>query len=195
MLRSLWSKVVLPVSIKGVSGSFVYLKESIIKITADRKEARVAKAHATLSKVVRELSEGAGKPLALPTVTTLQNWDAVDLALLSTDQLEDLGRAHLEGIEDQMPVNAERAVVIFKAASDRGSDIASYSYAACLKDGLGVKKDTTAAFIQLRDLANNKDFYLAHVSSDLGDVLILQLSDDIRLLKNSPIHIQPFLPS
>ena len=112
--------------------------------------------------------------MALPTFTTLQKWDVIDLDQLSTDQLEDLGRAHLEGIEDEMPVNAERAVEIFKAAAGRGSVVASYSFAACLKDGIGVKKDTTAAFNQLRDLANDKDFYLEHIlpySETLDDSL------------------------
>ena len=167
MLRSLWSKVVLPVSITRLTSPLINLKESIIKIRVVRKEARITKAHATLSSVVRELSEGSSKALALPTFTTLQKWDAIDLDQLSTDQLEDLGRAHLEGIEDEMPVNAGRAVEIFKAAADRGSVVASYSFAACLKDGIGVKKDTTTAFNKLRDLANEKDFYLAHVSFEI----------------------------
>ena len=93
-----------------------------------------------------------------------------------------------------MPVNAERAVEIFRAASIRGSDIASYSYAACLKDGLGVKKDTTAAFIQLRDLANDKDFHLAHVSSGQGDDIRSEC-EGIKLFNINLSLTQPFLTS
>lgn len=168
MFRNFLSKINAPVYLKHITAPIELLRTTFILNSAAKKEARVAAAHASLSQAVKELSEGSAKALALPASITLQKWNSTDLSDLSLDQLEDLGRAHFEGIDDQMPKNVVRAVEVFKFASDRGSQTASYSYAACLKDGIGVKKDTSAAFTQLSALADEKDYNLAHVSSRRG---------------------------
>jgi TPR repeat protein len=168
MFRNFLSKLNAPVYLKQITGPMDLLLTTFNQNLAARKEAKLAAAHASLSKSVKELSEGSAKALALPASFTLRKWDSTNLDDLSLDQLEDLGRAHFEGIDEHLPKNVSRAVEVFKFASDRGSQTASYSYAACLKDGIGVEKDTSAAFTQLSSLANDKNYNLAHVSSSSG---------------------------
>ena len=152
-----------------------HIIEPIVRVRAtlaNRSEVNRAAAHATLGSAVRELSEGSASALALPSVSILKKWDSVELTRLSIDQLEDLGRAHHEGIKgnegEMMDRNPTRAVEIFKYASDRGSQTASYSYAVCLKDGVGIEKDTAAAFEKLSTLANEHNYNLAHVSCNFA---------------------------
>jgi TPR repeat protein len=165
MFRNFLSRLNAPVYLKQITGPMDLLRTTFIQNSAARKEAKLAAAHASLSQSVKELSEGSAKALALPASVTLRQWDSTSLDDLSLDQLEDLGRAHFEGIDEHLPKNVTRAVEVFKFASDRGSQAASYSYAACLKDGIGVEKDASAAFTQLSALANEKNYNLAHVSS------------------------------
>ena len=149
---------------KHLTGPLDRFKAIFIKGITDRKENKLAAAHASLTKAVKDLSEGSAIPMALPSASLLQKWDGTDFSELTLDQLEDLGRAHFEGVEGEIPKNVVRAVEIFKYASDHGSRTASYSYAICLKDGIGIKKDVTAGFLQLTVLANDNEHNLAHVS-------------------------------
>lgn len=166
MFKKFMSRVSVPI-VKHIIDPIVCVRAELIS----RSEVKRAAAHATLGIAVKELSEGSASALALPPVSILKSWDIIDWARLSVDQLEDLGRAHHEGVDErdgQMAKNPQRAVEIFKYASERGSQTASYSYAICLKDGIGIEKDVTAAYDKLIVLANEYDYNLAHVSKIIG---------------------------
>lgn len=165
MWKSLLSKVA------PITKHFINPIEHVTASFAKTSETKRAAARETLGSAVKELSEGSASALSLPPVNILKTWDSVGLDRLSIDQLEDLGRAHHEGIDaedGQMAKNPQRAVEVFKYASERGSQTASYSYAVCLKDGVGIEKDTAAAFEKLSVLANDHNYNLAHVSSERG---------------------------
>ena len=166
MLRALRAMYGPGMLMKHLTGPLDRFKAIFIKGLTDRKEIKLAAAHASLTQAVKDLSGGSAIPIALPSTSILQKWDNTDLSKLTLDQLEDLGRAHFEGVEGQIPKNVVRAVEIFKYASDQGSQTASYSYAMCLKDGIGVEKDVTAGFLQLTVLANDNEYNLAHVSQE-----------------------------
>lgn len=162
MLKNFLTRISAPIT-KHVIDPISRVRANLVS----RSDVKRTAAHATLGIAVRELSEGSAKALALPPVNILKNWDSIDLSRLSVDQLEDLGRAHNQGVEEQdgnMVKNPQRAVEIFQYASERGSQTASYSYAICLKDGIGIEKDVSAAYDMLSKLANENDYNLAHVS-------------------------------
>ena len=167
MFKKFLSRISLPIA-KHVINPLLCVRAELIS----RSEIKRAAAHATLGIAVKELSEGSASALALPPVSILKSWDIVDMALLSVEQLEDFGRAHYEGVDErdeQIAKNPHRAVEIFKYASERGSQTASYSYAVCLKDGVGIEKNISAAFDKLIILANEYDYNLAHVSKLMGE--------------------------
>ena len=167
MFKKFLSRISLPIA-SHVIDPLLCVRAELIS----RSEIKRAAAHATLGIAVKELSEGSASALALPPVSILKSWDIVDMALLSVEQLEDLGRAHYEGVDErdgQIAKNPHRAVEIFQYASERGSQTASYRYAICQKDGVGIEKNISAAYDKLIILANEYDYNLAHVSKIVGE--------------------------
>jgi TPR repeat protein len=132
--------------------------------TVDEK----TQAHEDLKNAVRELSEGDAVPISYAPVRTLLAWDKQKLANLTTEQLEELGRAWFEGVEDELEPNHLRAFEIWTEATQRGSTEAKYSRAVCLRQGLGVQRDDAAAFRDMKELADSRNYGLAHVSQPAG---------------------------
>lgn len=117
-----------------------------------------------LAKAIKELSVGPSTTMSVPSNQALLKWNNTELATLSADQLEELGKAHLDGVNGSIDKNPSRALEMFKLSRDLGSKNASYSYAVCLRDGVGAEKDSTAAFELLKTLAEEDDQNnLAHV--------------------------------
>jgi TPR repeat protein len=125
-------------------------------------------AHAALRDAIKELSEGTSRTITLPPVQELNSWKSDDLSALSLEQLELLARAHYEGKGNEFEKNPEEAVRLWREASNRGSLEARYSLAVCHRDGVGVEKNAVEAYGILKELADNKNYNLAHVSSRIA---------------------------
>lgn len=113
---------------------------------------------------MKDLSEGTAVPISYAPVQTLMRWDRGNLDELKTEDLEELGRAWFEGVEDELEPNHSRAYEVWSVAAQRGSVEAQYSMAVCLRQGSGVPQDSSAAFKTLEKLANSHNYGLAHVS-------------------------------
>ena len=85
---------------------------------------------------------------------------AVDQSNLSVDDMERLGMMYFKG--DGINRDPEKAYKTWKAAAARGSPGAAFSVSGCLLAGMGVEKDINAAFAIVKDLAENKNYPLAH---------------------------------
>lgn len=125
-------------------------------------------AHEDLKNAVKELSEGDAVPISYAPVATLLQWDEKPLDSLTIEQLEELGRAWYEGVmddDDDMQPDYERAVEVWTEGVARGSTESKYSRAVCMRQGLGTKKDSEGAFVEMLELAEKQNYALAHVSN------------------------------
>lgn len=141
------------------------------------------KAHIALRDAVKELSKGSATPPSLPPTLTIQEWMNKDLTNLNIYQLEQLARAYHEGISGIIDQNSVKAVEIWKFAMDRGSKNASYSYAASLRDGVGVERNIIAAFGILKKLADEDQYNLAYyaVGMMLSDGKYMERNEEAAL--------------
>jgi len=126
-----------------------------------------------LKEAVRELSHGMSKPMQLSPADTLNKWATAFRGEkekeLSTEQLEELGRALYEGAPApepggtvDLPKDEVLAVQVWRCAALRGSIEASYSLAVCIREGRGCAKDSKDAFERMLELAEKKNYHLAH---------------------------------
>ena len=83
---------------------------------------------------------------------------------LTTNELEELGRAYFDGIDSVIEVNLERAFILWSEAADRGSEDSKYMRAVCLRDGSGVARDLERAFQEMLSVADDHSYALAQVS-------------------------------
>lgn len=97
-------------------------------------------------------------------VESLREWDKEKLESLTLDQLEELGRAWFEGVDETFPQNLDRAFEVWTVAAKMGSAESGYSRAVMMREGTGVPKDSEAAFQALFEVANSKNYAMAHVS-------------------------------
>jgi TPR repeat protein len=141
------------------------------------------KAHVALRDAVKELSKGSATPQSLPPSPTIQEWMTTDLTNLNIYQLEQLARAYHEGMSGIIDQNSVKAVEIWKFAMDLGSKNASYSYAASLRDGVGVERNFIAAFEILKKLADEDQYNLAYyaVGLMLSDGKHMERNDEAAL--------------
>jgi hypothetical protein len=128
-------------------------------ITDDQR----ARAKEELKKAVRELSQAPAVAVSAASVATLLEWDKADLKSLPIENLEELARSWFDGVDGELERNANRAVEVWKVAVEKGSVEAKYSLAVCTRQGLGVEKDPVKAFQAMEELANEKNYGLAHV--------------------------------
>lgn len=91
---------------------------------------------------------------------------------LTTDQLEELGRAYYVGIDSVIEVNLDRSFTLWSEAASRGSVDSKYVRAVCLREGSGVAKDLERAFKEMLSVADDHSYALAHVSLSLHHQLI-----------------------
>ena len=124
---------------------------------------RLAAAHQDLQDAVKELSQGESLPIASPPVETLKAWEQLPMESLTVAQAEELARVYFEGSPD-MAEDKAKAVELWKFAAERGSIEGKYSRALCLKDGVGAERDAQQAHDDLVELANERNYNLAHVS-------------------------------
>jgi TPR repeat protein len=127
------------------------------------KHEELALAHQDLQNAVKELSLGAALPVSSPPLETLKAWQGLSVEELTVEQAEELARVYFEG-SNGLPEDKVKALELWKFASDRGSIEGKYSRALCLKDGVGIETDAQAAYEDLLELAEAKNYHLAHVS-------------------------------
>jgi TPR repeat protein len=133
---------------------------------ADQKTAKIQQAQADLADAIKQLSssnrmlakESSLKGLKLSDITEDQ------FSQLTVTELEELAKLYYEGDTSQsIDKNLSKAVKIWEIAAQKGSKEARYSRALCLKDGIGVDASPTLAFTELKALADEDNFNVAHV--------------------------------
>ena len=92
---------------------------------------------------------------------------------LTINQLEELGRAYFDGIDNVIEVNQERAFTLWMEAATRGSIDSKYVVAVCRRDGTGVTRDLGRAMEEFLAVADQHGYGLAHVCLIYSVVLIL----------------------
>lgn len=96
-----------------------------------------------------------------PTQKSAAEMVASDPKTLPVDDLERLGMIYFKG--EGVQQDAKKAYNTWLAAAERGSPGAAFSVSGCLLSGMGVKKDEKKAFDIVKDLAENRNYPLAHV--------------------------------
>lgn len=125
-----------------------------------------AQAYEELKKAVRELSgDPSVRPVSKPPLSLVLEQDRSNLSELDVTELYHLGHTWLEGIENELEPNMNRAYEIWSVAAQRGSIEAQYSLAVCLRQGKGVAKNAAEAFRMMDELAKAHNYGLAHVST------------------------------
>lgn len=127
-------------------------------------DAKRAAARLELNKIYEELQSVEEPPEDnLASVETLLEWNKQPLDSLTAEQLDELGDAWYEGVEDEMVQDLPRAFEVWTVAAQKGCAESAYSRAVMLRDGRGVAKDSESAFQLMSELANTKNYGLAHV--------------------------------
>ncbi len=126
------------------------------------KSQALASAHQDLQAAVKELSLGSALPVTSPPVETLKEWQHLSQDELTVEQAEELARVYFEG-SNGLEEDKKKALDLWKFAADRGSIEGKYSRALCLKDGVGIEKNSMTAYEELLELSEKKNYHLAHV--------------------------------
>lgn len=111
--------------------------------------------------VLRELGADAVIRQDLKSQSILSSIQGKEISSLSGEQLEELARAHFHG-SDGYAQDLNKAYELWSLGAEKGSEGAAYSQAVCLREGKGVVKDPERAFALLKDLAERRDYMLAH---------------------------------
>lgn len=122
-------------------------------------------AHKNLQDAIKELSKDDS--LAHPSstnITLLKQWINTPIKDLSIEQLEELARAWYEGVDNVVSKDTSKSLEIWSEAANRGSVEAKYSRAICIREGVGIDKDSSVAFSELMHIAENNNYNLAHVN-------------------------------
>lgn len=131
---------------------------------------KITQAHTQLRDSIRELSKGISQPIAQAPQHVISELRSKKLTDLTTEQLEQLARVYYEGSSDNgktLGKNVSKAVEIWKECSKNGSIEGTYSYASCLRDGVGIEKDVIKALDLFVKLADDKDYHLAHYTAGM----------------------------
>lgn len=123
--------------------------------------ASKAQAYADLREAIKELSIGAGNTYEMHEIAQMEAWNEEHLQELTSEQLMALAKIRYLG-SPQLKQDEVLAAKAWQVASDRGVAEASYSLAACLREGKGVDKDPDEAYRLLSGLAANHDHPHAH---------------------------------
>ena len=111
--------------------------------------------------VLRELGADAVIKKDLKSKNILSSMQGKDISTLTGDQLEELARAYFHG-SDGYHQDENRAYELWSLGAEKGSEGAAYSQAVCLREGKGVAKDSERAFALLKDLAEKRNYMIAH---------------------------------
>lgn len=141
--------------------------KSVRFFSKDAGKAAVDEYRSVVAELMADIDDS---PTDLASVDTLLDWDKQKLDTLTLDQLEELGRAWFDGVDDDFPQDLTRAFEVWTVAAKLGSAESGYSRAVMIREGQGVPKDSAAAFQALLEVANSKNYGMAHVSALSTDV-------------------------
>lgn len=133
-------------------------------VSSQNADIEKIKAQQILKDAITELSDSSSMTESNDSNSNILEWSTKPIEELTVDQLEELGRAYFEGIDNTIEINLEKAVYIWGEAANKGSIEAKYSRAVCLREGLGIMKDSEKSLKEMLELADKHDYYLAHVS-------------------------------
>lgn len=108
------------------------------------------------------IAQTTSRPPSSSSISSRLKSIDIDLEKATVEELEQSARLFFEGTE-VIPADQTRAVSLWARAAEKGSLESRYSFALCLKDGLGVFRDPVAALSHLQYLADEHNFNLAHV--------------------------------
>jgi TPR repeat protein len=144
-----------------------FLKEENFKRIYAGKDIFTIKAtaYSVYRQSVKELSLGAANSAnATDLPTNIDDITEADLESLSDEALMSLAKNRYQGtngVEKNLPL----AVKAWTIASRKGNIEASYSLAACLREGVGIEKNPKEAFAILLPLAEGYQNPYAQVSN------------------------------
>ena len=111
--------------------------------------------------VLRELGADAVIKQDMRSQNLLASIKGKEISSMTGEELEELARAHYHGT-DGYEQNFNRAYELWSHGADKGSPGAAYSMAVCLREGRGVERNSDRAFQLLLELAEQKNYMLAH---------------------------------
>ena len=123
----------------------------------DREKAAAAE---SLNDAIRELSTGQHRIIAFSPKSVLSDWKEKSPSALSLANLEELATAYFEGVNIEQ--NREKSVELWREAMARGSIESKYSYASCLREGLGTIKSVEESYRLMIELAEENNYSAAH---------------------------------
>ena len=182
------------------------IRNSILRL-GEQSNAQTSKYehhHNILKTSMKELSEGASvvsskpdgtgvnllsKPLTLPTIDVIKQWDKLEIKKLSIEQIEELALAYYTGRIDNSSndvghitnsiinnknqpsdsLNAKRAVTLWNEGYKRGSIESTFALASCYREGFGVERSVRRAYDLYLYLADTKNDPISHYT--LGQLL------------------------
>ena len=133
--------------------------------STEKANTEKAKALEDLRNAMSELSRDEEKVDFCVSTGELLEWNNQPLSTLTKQQLEELGSAMFEGIEGELVVNQARAFEIWTEAKNKGSVEGRYCRAVCLRQGTGTEKNVEEAYKEMKAIADESNYGLAHVSS------------------------------
>ena len=134
-------------------------------LTKEGADVRVQRANQDLAEAIKTLSHSDTMVVQRPNIDSkLGSLDKLDVNTMPLEEVEELARQYFEG-SAHIEKDVKKAFELWATASERGSLEAKYSRALCLKDGVGVDRDSTIAAEELRVLSDEKNYHLAHVRS------------------------------
>ena len=106
-----------------------------------------------IRKEMRESSQGS-------KIRAVNN-NSIAPEKMNGEELEELARSYFEG-NNNFPQDVYKAYTLWDQASQLGNVEATYSKAVCLREGKGVQRNTQEGFHLLKELAEKKNYMLAH---------------------------------
>ena len=182
------------------------IRNSVVRLgeLSNNQAAKYEHHHNVLRNSMKELSDGASvvgnrpdgtgvnvlsKPLTLPPIDVVKQWDKLEIKKLSIEQIEELALAYytgrLENNSNEMShitnsiinnknqpsdsVYAKKAVSLWNEGYKRGSIESTFALASCYREGYGVERSVQKAYDLYLYLAEYKNDPISHYT--LGQLL------------------------
>lgn len=133
-------------------------------------DTKISQASRDLKDAIKALSQHdkiahniTSQPPSSSTISSGPPSVDINVETATVEELEQSARLLFEGT-DVISADKTRAATLWAKAAELGSIESRYSFALCLKDGLGVDQDPAAALSHLQYLADEHNFNLAHVN-------------------------------
>jgi len=156
----MWQRITKIITEKAVK----YIPLNIKDVSHTLEKKKILNAHNELKAAIKELSrDGYNANSSIPSSNIIGLMDS-KLSSLDKVQLEEIARLYYQGnTVVGIEKNVFKAFEAWNLASDLGSIEAKYSKAMCLREGVGVNKNSELAFSEIITLAETNNYNLAHV--------------------------------